>query len=245
MDDSTFDRRSALDWIQLIESENARVRDTDMYPLLNSWLKGFAPVNILEVGSGQGICSTKIDLDSCEYTGVDPNPFLVDRAKNLYACVNRKFIQGNVYELRFSDWTFDAVFSITVWHLLADLQRATNELSRVLRPNGSFLIITANPGAYPAWTGVYSDTKSEGRRFEGILKNSDKSVSHDVLYLHTLSEITEALKSTHLEIEAVETFRALEGSGEQGRFVLIRGKKRPPIDFKSKFRVSNIPNGQS
>jgi SAM-dependent methyltransferase len=230
MDDHIFDRRAATDWIEVVESESARVREGDIFPLLNAWINEIAPRDILDVGSGQGIWSIKIELDPINYVGVDPSSFLVDRAKALYCRANRKFIKGNVYHLPFWPSAFDAAFSIAVWHLLSDLERAASELSRVLRPRGNFLIITANPGAYPAWTGAYRDATFDGRRFEGTVKHPDNSTSQDVLYLHTLCEITDALKAADLQIEAVETFRAVEGSGGLGKFVLIRGTKRPAAE---------------
>ena len=230
MDDHTFDRRAATDWIEVVESDSARVREGDIFPLLIAWINEIAPGDILDVGSGQGICSIKIELDPCNYVGVEPSSFLVDRAKTLYCRGNRKFLEGNVYHLPFSPSAFDAAFSIAVWHLLSDLEQATSELSRVLRPSGNFLIITANPGAYSAWTGAYRDARTDGRRFEGTVKRPDNSISQDVLYLHTLREITDALKAADLQIEAIETFRAVEGSGEPGKFVLIRGTKRPAAE---------------
>ena len=225
MDDHTFDRKAAMDWIDIVESEGARVREKDIFPQLNAWINQIAPRDLLDVGSGQGICSIKIEMESCNYVGVNPSSFLIDRAKSLYCRANRKFVEGNVYHLPFSESAFDAAFSIAVWHLLSDLDQATRELSRVLRPSGSFLIITANPGAYPAWTEAYQDATSDGHRFEGRMKHPDNSISQDVLYLHTLGEITDALKAADLQIEAVETFRAVEGSGRPGKFVLIRGAK--------------------
>jgi hypothetical protein len=65
-------------------------------------------------------------------TGVEPSPYLVERAKQLYPQPNRNFILGNAYALPFSDGTFDAAFSVTVWHLLSDLQTAAN-------PNADFV----------------------------------------------------------------------------------------------------------
>ena len=94
-------------------------------------------------------------------------------------------------------------------------------------PQRKLLIITANPGAYPAWTGAYREATSDGRRFEGRVKHPDNSISQDVLYLHTLGEMTDALKAAYLQIEVVKTFRAVEGSEGPGKFVLIRGTKLP------------------
>jgi tRNA1(Val) A37 N6-methylase TrmN6 len=71
MDDHTFDRRAAMDWIDIAESEGALVREDDIFPLLNTWINRIAPRNILDVGSGQGICSIKIEMNSCKYVGVE------------------------------------------------------------------------------------------------------------------------------------------------------------------------------
>lgn len=40
--------------------------------------------------------------------------------------------------------SFDGIFSVSVWHLLDDTQRAAREFSRVLKPKGSFFIVTAD-----------------------------------------------------------------------------------------------------
>jgi SAM-dependent methyltransferase len=227
MNDKIFDQTTAADWIETVESERGRIRQTDIYPLLRAWVNSVAPSNILEIGAGQGVCSDKMDLDGRSYTGVEPSPYLLERAKKLYPESNRYFLQGSAYDLPFPACDFDAVFSIAVWHLLENLQTATSEVSRVLRENGHFLIITANPDAYSAWTDAYIDSRTDAKRFEGTVHNPDKSISVDVLYLHTLGEITNALEDAHCAIDSVETFRSFEDSEARGKFVLIRGHKRP------------------
>src|ERR1019366_172570 len=98
-----------------------------------------------------------------------------------------------------------------------------------LKDNGHFLIITANPGAYSAWTGLYGNTKLDGRRFEGTAQHPDGLVSPDVLYLHSLDEIAHAFETAHCTVEGIETFRAFDGSAGEGKFVLVKGRKRPSI----------------
>lgn len=226
MDDKTFDdQKTALEWISSVESEKGRIRDGDIYPRLKNWVNHASPKEILEIGAGQGICSDKIDLDGRNYTGLEPSPLLVDRANELYHHENRRFLLGNAYTLPFSDGVFDAAFSVAVWHLLSDIQKAAIELSRVLKTNGHFLIITANPNAYSLWTDLYTDSKFDGRRFDGKVRHDDNSVSHDVLYLHTFDEIVSSLQAASLKIQATETFRTSEKSKGQQYFISIRGQK--------------------
>ena len=133
-----------------------------------------------------------------------------------------------MYSLPFADGAFDAVFSVAVWHLLGDLQKAAAEMRRVLGAGGRFLIITANPPAYAFWTGLYTDSKIEGRRFEGTVRLPDGSGLHEVLHLHTLDEILISLRDAGLAVEAMETFRPAEQAGGQDAFLAIRGKCLSP-----------------
>ena len=209
MDDRTFDEKSAREWVAVIEAAQTSPRDQDIYPQLNAWIARTQPATLLEIGAGQGICSDKIDLANRQYTGVEPSPFLRERANERYARDDRRFVDGSAYALPFEAATFDAAFSVAVWHLLADLETAARELRRVLR--GSFLIITANPGRYDAWTTRYLETRLDGRRLEG---RSAGSVN--VLYLHTLEEIIGSLDAAGLRVRTTNTFRddafiAIEG----------------------------------
>ena len=173
------------------------------------------PSTILDLGCGQGVCSEKINLKGRTYTGVEPSPFLLERATALYP--HKYFVAGNAYALPFADKTFDAVFSIAVWHLLEDKLKAASELSRVLREGGHFMIVAANPEAYEEWTKSYSSSTRKGRRFEGRMIQSDASESTDVLYLHSYDEIIASLQAAQLEIEGATTFRTA---------LCLRGKKR-------------------
>lgn len=226
MDDQNFnDPKVAQEWIQNIESDHAKIRTNDIYPRIKHWVTHFSPSTLLDIGAGQGICSDYIGLSNDQtYTGLEPSSFLIDRAKSLYPQHNRKFIQGTIYKIPFLNSTFDAVFSVSVWHLLSDLKLASSELSRTLKDNGNFLIITANPESYSFWTSKYSNTTLIGRRFEGdTLQKDTQTTSHDVLYLHTLDEITSSLKFSGLKIDKIEPFRPTADNLFQ--YISIQGKK--------------------
>lgn len=225
LDDQTFDLNTAMEWIRIVESK-ANPRDADIYPKLESWVRSLSPLEILDIGSGQGICSDRIDLNGRNYTGLEASPYLVERARQQYLQTNRRFIVGNVYTMPFDTGTFDAAFSIAVWHLLSDLDRAAKELGRVLKNRGHFLIITANPNAYAVWKGLYTNSKSDNRRFEGTIQIESKVVSHDVLYLYTLEEILNSLENANLVVQKTETFRACETERNLDTFLSIEGRKR-------------------
>src|SRR4051812_22309703 len=99
MDDRTFDPQTALDWIAAVETSTQTARDIDIYPMLNEWIRCASPKTILDIGCGQGICSDKIDLEGRNYAGIEPSPFLLNRATELYSSENRTFLPGNAYDL--------------------------------------------------------------------------------------------------------------------------------------------------
>ncbi len=216
MDDQSFDQKTASDWIKTIESEGAKVRETDIYPKLKSWINEISPEKVLDLGCGQGICCEKVGTDSMRYYGIDPSPFLIERAMEVYSSPNKSFLVGNAYEIPLSNSSIDAVFSIAVWHLLRDQQTASRELSRVLKQGGHFLIITAHPDYYADWTSSYTESSLNGSRFEGKNKLADGSESIDVLYLHNMKELRDSLEVAGLAIQKTESFR---------KFLLIKGKK--------------------
>src|SRR4051812_7343784 len=125
---------SDREWIEMVEGERGRVRAGDIYPRVRDWLGRAAPRDILDIGCGQGILCTQIDVAGHRYTGVDPSAEMIDRACENYAAAHRRFLHGDAYALPVPGAAFDAVFSIAVWHLLEDLDRAARELRRVLRP---------------------------------------------------------------------------------------------------------------
>ncbi|MBY0384121.1 class I SAM-dependent methyltransferase [bacterium] len=200
MDDENFDLKTAEDWIKIIEHPKSQVRIQDIYPKLQSWAEHSNTRTILEVGCGQGVCSSALDLTDKKYTGIDASSFLIERAKKLYATENTRFVIGNAYSLPLEDGCMDGVFSVALWHLLSDIKKASKEFARVLKPNGHFLIIAANSEAFEAWQSP-----------------------QDTLYLRSQEELTAALDFASLRIDKVETFRELPKGLKM--YILIQGYK--------------------
>ncbi len=204
------------DWIEMIEGERGQVRDQDLYPKLSRWAGSRAFENILDIGCGQGICSMKINLDQGLYTGIDSSELLIKRAKELYESPNTKFMVADALDLPFEDASFEAVFSISLIHLIEDVEEVMNEISRVLKPKGRFFLVTAAPGSYEAWEDSYKEKSLEGKCLIGKRLTFDGSEVEDTLYLHEGEEIHSAIEDAGLEIEDIEAFR---------NFIAIRGKK--------------------
>lgn len=227
MEENPFeDELVAKEWSSSVENEKGLIRDKELYPLLARWVLEAHPQLLVEIGSGQGICSMKLGEYEGNYIGIEPSVPLVNRAKELYARDKIEFISGNAYHLPLKNEVADAVFSVNVWFHLGDLQAASKEVTRILKPNGHALIITANPEKNSFWEALFFDHTKEGKKLDGKVKVPGSPLSRNILYLHELIDMTEPLTGAGLEISSITPFGFAERYKEDKLFIAIKAKKR-------------------
>jgi ubiquinone/menaquinone biosynthesis C-methylase UbiE len=114
-----------------------------------AWDEG---TTILEAGCGVG-AHTKIiakkNPDS-NFISIDISKNSVDQAKKLISSLNIsnvKFEQADIFNLPYQDNFFDAVFICHVLEHLTDPIDALLKLKRVLKPNGSIMVIEGDHGS--------------------------------------------------------------------------------------------------
>ncbi len=215
----------ASEWSYSIENEKGMIRDKELYPLLSEWIKNTNAENILDIGSGQGICADRCVPDNMNYTGVEPSVFLTDRANELYKKENRKFILGNAFNLPVATASMDGVFSINVWFHLENLDLAAKELSRVLKTKGVFFISTANPDAYQVFEDLYSESTKVGKKLVGKANVPVRAMSKNILYEHTMQEMKDSFEKHGLKILEIKSFGFAHLKTDKGLFVAIIGEK--------------------
>ena len=212
--DNPFDEKHvAEEWIAAVESEFGGARENEVYPRLNNWISNNKWKSVLEIGSGQGVCSGHIQVD--EYIGIEPSSFLVDRANQLYKAVNRKFIKGSAYNLDFEESIFDAAFSVGVWFHLENLNNVHSELKKVLREGGGLLIVTSNPDVHDVWESIVVGEK-EGKRIEGEALLPTGKLSRNIFYLHSEKEIVSSLEKNSFEVIDIQKFGSGSKNVEKG-----------------------------
>lgn len=112
--------------------------------------------NVLEIGCGRGAGVEVIlrQFHAAHVTGVDLDPFQIERArKRLQGKYDGRItlIQGDAELLPFPDATFDAVFDFGALHHVPDWQRAISEIQRVLKPGGTFFFEEVTSLALERW----------------------------------------------------------------------------------------------
>lgn len=99
------------------------------------------PEPVLDLGCGDGHFA-QMTFDGTLAAGVDPwwGPLKKARATGAY----RGLLQATGQNLPFADATFGSAFSNSVLEHISDVQPVLNEVGRVLRPGGKFVLTTPN-----------------------------------------------------------------------------------------------------
>ncbi len=221
-EENTFeDEKIAEEWINSVENEKKSFRDKLIYPKLSNWILKIKPKLIIEIGSGQGICSSKVNLADTRYIGIEPSKVLVNRANELYKRDNVNFLIGNTYDIPIESKSIDGVFSVMVWFHLENLNKAASEISRVLKKDGSFFIITSNPSSYKKWEKSFINFERHENKMVGPIMISGVPMTKSIIYTHTIEELEKSFENNGLKIDKINEF----GNFWRGKlFISIEGK---------------------
>lgn len=122
---------------------------------------------ILEVGCGRGGGASYIaeHFNPESYIGMDISINAIDLANKLYSTHNLKFIEGDAESIPLNDQSVDVVINVESSHSYGSVDNFLNEVKRVLKPGGYFLL---------------ADLRDGSKRMNG-LKNKFKSIDMELL----------------------------------------------------------------
>jgi ubiquinone/menaquinone biosynthesis C-methylase UbiE len=222
---SIYGEKLSKEWVEYVEASNPKgTRETEIFPFIRRWIENIKPSVLLDIGCGQGICSNLISND-VHYIGIDPSKHLIKRARQIYSSKNKEYKIGNAYSLPIKDNSIDAVLSVWVWSHLESLENASQEISRVLKPNGKYLIITANPETYEIRKTFYKKYQLKDNLLKGDFDlGNGKVLTNSSLYLHSLDEIKNALTHHNLSIDN-ESRMGQDTESPKGLYIVLSGTK--------------------
>ncbi|MGI6612518.1 MAG: class I SAM-dependent methyltransferase [Candidatus Nanosyncoccaceae bacterium] len=226
-----YPKERAEEYIDYIESDGAEAsRGKETYPKIRDWISQSSPSDVVEICCGQGIVSRQIPAE-VKYTGIDLSESLLERANELYGGENRSFIKGNAYDIPLENETTEAVLSVWAWSHLQDLPLAAKETARILKPGGSFLIITASPYSYElrktfykSYDPIYNENNEEIGLVGDFDLGDNKALSQGTLYFHSYEDMTKAIEDANLII--TETKKMYKDEHPDGLYIAISGIKK-------------------
>jgi SAM-dependent methyltransferase len=118
-------------------TEDGRDPSNEAFKAIDRAMTGDA--HVLEVGCGTGVMAERINaLPGVTLVAIDHSARFVE----LTAARGVDARQGDICYLPFDDDSFDVVYAGWMLYHVRDLERAVNEVRRVLRPGGTFVAVT-------------------------------------------------------------------------------------------------------
>jgi ubiquinone/menaquinone biosynthesis C-methylase UbiE len=162
----------AYDWM-------AKVYDTFMvvFPLWKKWIKHVIPHikgnKVLEVSFGSGYLMSEYSADNYDIYGIDYNEKMLEVTSKKMASkkISAKLSIANVEQLPFADNSFDTLINTMAFTGYPDGDKAMAEFNRVLKKNGTLLLVDFD---YPKNRNVFGYSIVRlWEKFGDIIKNID------------------------------------------------------------------------
>lgn len=131
------------------QSEAARYQFYSYIPALVGFER-WAGRDVLEIGTGLGVDHARFARAGAQLAGVDLTPLHLEvtterlRREGLTS----RLVRADAETLPFRDASFDHVYSCGVLFLIPEIQRAVDEIYRVLRPGGEVLVMLYHKNSF-------------------------------------------------------------------------------------------------
>ncbi len=131
------------------EVERYRFEKLDYLPKVVDY-NAYAKKSVLDIGCGLATDLSRFAKGGAEVTGIDISPQAIRLAKQNFELrgLRGRFELMNGEAMDFADNSFDFVYCHTVLHFTPKPEDMIREVSRVLRPGGTALLMTINRGSW-------------------------------------------------------------------------------------------------
>ncbi|MDQ3835450.1 MAG: class I SAM-dependent methyltransferase [Thermoproteota archaeon] len=198
-DDRSFSHRSFPHWDNLYAKEEAVLSlpwynkdlDDDLREQLSS-INMTRGKRFLDLGTGPATQAIELSKLGFQVTATDISENAISRAKSMSEEEDIEFIVDDILNSKLNEDHFDYIFDRGCFHVLepSSRQRYVNEVSRILRDNGSLFLktfSTKEPSRYGPYRFSIDDIKS-------IFSNKFEIVSFkETVYQGTLGVLPKAL----------------------------------------------------
>ncbi|UOB16154.1 class I SAM-dependent methyltransferase [Abyssalbus ytuae] len=99
--------------------------------------------NYLDIGCGTGNYTIELQSEDYRFIGVDPSGIMLNKAFKLNG--NVEWLTGSAETISLPENYVDGIIASLTIHHWSNLDKAFNELNRVLKPKGKIVIFTSTP----------------------------------------------------------------------------------------------------
>ena len=139
---SSYDK-NANKWADRLKKGKNLSHDFIEKPAMYNMIGNIEGKNILCIGCGSGEECEYLKNKGANVTGIDISPGMISVAKSEFPEIDFKVM--DIENLNFENHLFDCVFASLVMHYLDDWTKSLNEIYRILKKGGTFIISTHHP----------------------------------------------------------------------------------------------------
>jgi ubiquinone/menaquinone biosynthesis C-methylase UbiE len=175
-------------------NEIARQRYENYYPYLKKMceFEYHSGEKVLEVGVGMGTDLLEYAKNGALVYGIDLGPDQIEFSKNLFSTMETKYEDlkvASAEDIPYENETFDLVYSFGVLHHTPNTEKSVDEVYRVLKKDGSAIIMLYAPGWKHYLKRVFIQGIIKGKLFR--YKFNFRKLSNDVSEVHGNSPKTD------------------------------------------------------
>jgi ubiquinone/menaquinone biosynthesis C-methylase UbiE len=168
---------------------------------------GFSGKNLLEVGCGVGIDLVRFAKGGTDVTGIDLAEVSIELARENFKQrqLTAKLYEMNGEDLIFEDDSFDIVYAHGVVQYTAHAPRMISEIQRVLRPQGTAILMVYNRNS---WLNALSKVMNVGLEHEDAPVLNKYSIGEFKKLLEPFSKFTIIPERFPVETRLHQGFKA-------------------------------------
>ena len=203
------------------------------FHFFDRYISNWRSLTVLDIGCGGGFTCEFLSHKGANVTGLDQSAACIQAAQKhaTQSDLTIEYRQGEAEQLPFADASFDIITCVDVLEHVADPQQTIAEISRVLKPGGTFCFDTINR----TWQSYLVMIQL----LENLTQQIPKGV-HDWQKFITPTELIDMMKSQDFTIQAIAGFD-LFGKGILGKWQRLRKYRQTgelQVDFDRKDRSS-------
>ena len=130
---------------------------------------------VLEIGVGEGVDHTQFARYGAKVNGIDLTPLHVKITRDRFKYLNLEtnLLIADAEDLPFPDNFFDLVYSCGILFLVPDIEKAVNEIYRVLKPGGKAIALFYNKNSFQYYVNIIT--------YQGIVRGELQYLTFDKL----------------------------------------------------------------
>lgn len=177
-------------WLLNMEDQRSDFHKQSHIDLVSQWINNFKPVNLLEVGCGDGFLSRIPDMREVHYTGLDESPWFIEHGQTQNRNSTHQFVAMDLLKYQ-ENKKYESALACMVWCTFAEPLAALKKLHSLLGPGARALLTMPCAASRDLWLKSFVRQHDE-KTFIHRYGHPKLGFEELPIFLHSNEEMSEA-----------------------------------------------------